>query len=348
MPKGIFIVIDGTDGSGKKTQSELLFNRLKNEGYDAVRAEQPQYGKKCAGPVEEYLNGKYGTADEVGPLRASIFYAIDRYDLSFQIKKWLSAGRIVICDRYAASNMAHQGGKIDDPEKRQLFFRWLDQLEYEIFKIPRPDVNIILHVEAETAQKLVDQKGYRGYLQGAKRDIHENDLGHLKKAENAYLEIAALSEDFVIIKCTQDGKIFPKSKISELVYAETKKIFAQYDLTKELNEEPQLRIKLRRTQPDVKMPVRSDSLGNEIIVFSSDDIYMDAGDKVQTATGIMLEFPDEFIGRVHGEFDGIEALPAIISPENRNEIVIELLNRNTSPSFIKKGGFVARIHFFKK
>ena len=127
---GKFIVIDGTDGSGKATQTELLAEKLRYAGFDVALADFPQYGKKSAGPVEEYLNGKYGPAHEVGPYRGSIFYALDRYDASFEIKEWLKQGKIVISNRYVTANMGHQGGKIKDLEEKRRFYEWLYELEY--------------------------------------------------------------------------------------------------------------------------------------------------------------------------------------------------------------------------
>ncbi|MEK7097993.1 MAG: thymidylate kinase, partial [Patescibacteria group bacterium] len=133
--KGKFIVIDGTDGSGKTTQLGLLAERLKNLGHLVEIADFPQYNTKSAGLVEEYLSGKYGSADEVGPYRASIFYACDRYDASFKIRKWLEEGKIVISNRYVTANMGHQGGKIDGEKERKEYFDWLYNLEYETFSI---------------------------------------------------------------------------------------------------------------------------------------------------------------------------------------------------------------------
>ena len=205
--KGRFIVIDGADGSGKATQTKLLVNRLRQTGCQVAMADFPQYGAKSAGLVEEYLNGKYGPAKKVGPYRASIFYACDRYDASFKIKQWLKQGKIVIANRYVASNMAHQGGKIKNPLERKAYFDWLRELEYEIFAIPRPDLNIILHVDAQIAQKLIDSKGHRDYINGAKIDMHEADLQHLRDAEMVYLELANNYPDFKLIKCTANGRI---------------------------------------------------------------------------------------------------------------------------------------------
>ncbi len=224
MKKGKFIVIDGTDGSGKGTQTNLLIKRLKKEGHDVKMADFPQYGKKSAGMVEEYLNGKFGTADEVGPYRASIFYACDRYDANFKIKKWLDDGKIVISNRYVTANMGHQGGKIKDKNKRRDYFKWLYDIEFRIFNIPKPDLNIILHVDAAIAQKLVDQKEKRAYIEKGKRDIHEKDLKHLRNAEMVYLEITKIFKDFCLIECVENGLIMTKSEIADLLWKKVKKV----------------------------------------------------------------------------------------------------------------------------
>src|SRR3989339_472107 len=159
----MFIMIDGIDGSGKSLQAELLINRLKKENYPVEIISFPQYGQKSAAAIEEYLNGLYGTAEEVGPHRASVLYAVDRFAAAPKIRNWLQENKIVIANRYVSSNMGHQGGKIKDNEERKKFFEWNDDLEYNIFGIPRPDLNIILHVTASIAQELVDKKAAREY-----------------------------------------------------------------------------------------------------------------------------------------------------------------------------------------
>ena len=196
IPKGLFIMLEGTDGSGKTTQTTLLVERLEQEGIDVEQISFPQYGSPSATMVEAYLNGNFGSAEEVGPYKASIFYATDRYAASKKIKNWLDAGKVVIANRYVASNMGHQGGKIKNAEKRKEYLDWNYNLEYNIFQIPKPDVNIILHVTPEISQQLVDKKEEREYLKGKKRDIHEDDLNHLRDAEQAYLDIAKTYEEF--------------------------------------------------------------------------------------------------------------------------------------------------------
>jgi dTMP kinase len=221
--KGRFIVIDGTDGSGKATQTNLLVEELKLGGYGVEMTDFPQYGTKSAGLIEEYLNGKYG---QVGPEAASIFYAIDRFDASFKIRQWLSEGKIVISNRYVTANAGHQGGKIADDIDRLKFFKWLDNLEYNIFGIPKPDLNIILHVPAAVAQKLVDFKTaeQRQYANGKKRDLHEADLKHLRNAEKVYQEIAKLFPNTKLVECVKDGELLSPGDIHNKVWELVRRI----------------------------------------------------------------------------------------------------------------------------
>ncbi|MFH0951108.1 MAG: thymidylate kinase [bacterium] len=220
MTTGKFIVIDGTDGSGKGTQTDILIQRLQEAKYSVFKIDFPQYGQKSAGLVEEYLNGKYGSAQEVGPYMASIFYAVDRFDASNSIRQALLANKIVVANRYVTSNMGHQGGKIADDDDRRDFFAWLENLEYNIFNIPKPNLNLILHVDAALAQELVDHKESRDYIHGQKRDIHEADLNHLRLAEKVYLQLADIMPNAKKIECVKDGQIMTREAISDLVWQE--------------------------------------------------------------------------------------------------------------------------------
>ena len=221
--KGKLIVIDGTDGSGKATQTNLLVEKLKKKGKKVELIDFPRYGQKSAGLVEEYLNGKFGTAEEVGPYKASIFYAVDRYAASSKIKKWLSEGKIVISNRYASSNMGHKAGKIKDLKERDKFLRWLEELEFVIFGIPKPDVNILLYMSPEIGQKLVDKKGHRDYVNGTKKDIHESDINHLKDAAEAYKYVAK-KFDWIVIDCAPEGRLKTIEEIQNLVLDKLKNI----------------------------------------------------------------------------------------------------------------------------
>lgn len=212
------IVIDGGDGSGKTTQFKMLLERLQQSDRDVITMDFPQYGKKSCGAVEEYLNGKYGSADDVGPYRGSIFFAVDRYDASFEIRKALDEGKIVLCNRYVTANMAHQGGKIADEAERTKYFEWLKELEFGIFGIPQPDINIFLHVPPEIALELVDKKGHREYIGGEGRDLHEADLQHQKNTERVYMQLVDLLPNTHMVECAPNNKLRTPQEIHEDVW----------------------------------------------------------------------------------------------------------------------------------
>jgi len=219
MSGGRFIVIDGTDGSGKKTQVDLLASHLRETGHTVHVADFPQYGKPSAYFVERYLNGAYGTLDTIDGYRGSLFYALDRYDASFELRKMMDAGTIIVSNRYVSANMGHQGAKIADPAERKKFLAWLYRLEFDILGIPRPDITMILHVPALVGQELVDRKGHREYVGGQKRDLHESDLDHLKAAEQTYLEVARFPK-FKLIECMKNESIMTREEIHELIWRE--------------------------------------------------------------------------------------------------------------------------------
>lgn len=218
MPKrGKFFVLEGIDGSGKATQTKLLAEYLKRRGFAVGKIDFPRHGERSAAMVDDYLTGKYGTSDMVGPYVASVFFACDRYDASFKVKKWLNEGKIVISDRYVASNIGHQGAKlIKDKEGWKKYVKWLYNLEYNIFKIPKPDRTFILKTSPDFSLKLanrVDDKQKRArrknYLgDSRKKDIHEKDRSHLLNALDSFLMLSkAFPKDFKVIECLKEGKL---------------------------------------------------------------------------------------------------------------------------------------------
>lgn len=211
--------IEGTDGTGKKTQVKILVEKLQSLGFRVATVSFPQYGKKSAGLVEEYLNGYYGAPDKVSPYAASLFFALDRFDASPKIKELLEAGYIMVLDRYVDSNAGHQGGKIGDPEERAKFLEWLYNIEYNILKIPKPDFVIILHMPAEIGQTLVAKKQERLYLEKGTHDAHELDINHLKNAEASYLWLVGKSpEDHMLVECCDGERILTPDEISAKIW----------------------------------------------------------------------------------------------------------------------------------
>ena len=221
--KGVYIAIEGGDGSGKGTQTKVLVDKLKKLGFDVVAMRYPQYGKPSARYVERYLRGEYGQANDVPADLASLAYALDRADadtLSTLRNHLAKPNGIVISDRSPASNMAHQGTKISSLKKRQQFYREMVELEYEVLREPRPDLNIVLRADATTAQANVDRKDAdtHGYTT-AKRDIHEADTNHLTLALRNYDELCEiLPEEFIPINALDDaGKMRPIEEVHQQI-----------------------------------------------------------------------------------------------------------------------------------
>ena len=226
MKKGKFFVFEGIDGCGKSTQTKLLEKYFKQKGYTVEKIDFPQHGEKSSGMVDEYLTGKYGEAKDVGPYIASIFYSCDRYNASFKIRKWLEEGKIVISDRYLVSNIGHQGGKIKDLKNWRKYVKWLYELEYGLFKIPKPDYTFILKTSPEFSLKLANnitdgQKQARreSYLGNSKKqDIHEKDKSHLTDALNSYLRMAKeFPKDFKVIECLKNNELLPPEIINQRI-----------------------------------------------------------------------------------------------------------------------------------
>lgn len=216
--RGLFLVIEGTDGSGKGTQFDLLAERLREAGYQVETFDFPRYNEPSSYFVKQYLNGEYGTTEEVGPYTGSLFYALDRYQAAPQIRKALEEGKIVLANRFTGSNMAHQGTKFDYPEQRRGYFIWLDNMEFEMLGIPRPDKSLVLRVPAEVAQQLVDKKDKRDYTD-KKRDLHEADISHLRRSVEVYDDMCRLfPRDFQRIDCVRSGQMMTKSAVSEMIW----------------------------------------------------------------------------------------------------------------------------------
>ena len=211
MKKGKFIVIDGTDGSGKATQTKLLCEALEKGKIKVKKIDFPQYSNNFFGKLlRECLDGKLGDFIAINSKIASVLYAADRWESSETIKKWLNQGYIVIADRYASSNQIHQGGKIFDDKKRKEFLTWLDQLEFGVFKIPRPDAIIFLDVPIEITRKLLkDRAEEKNKTNSGKiyRDVAEENEKHLLESRESALKMVKSNNNWIRINCTKNNEI---------------------------------------------------------------------------------------------------------------------------------------------
>src|SRR3989338_9457351 len=157
--KGKLIVIDGADGSGKTTQIKLLYKRLVKECHKVKILDFPEYYKNFFGKfIGHCLSEQYYNWVNIHPKIASIAYAADRWESSKKIQEWLNKGYIVLANRYASANQIHQGGKIENAKKREAFIKWLNEMEYEVFKIPKPDVVLYLNVPMKIILELIKER----------------------------------------------------------------------------------------------------------------------------------------------------------------------------------------------
>lgn len=213
---GKIIVIEGTDGSGKKTQAQKLFERLKSEGYKVIQRSFPNYDSPSSAPVKMYLNGELGeNAKDIDAYQSSSLFAVDRLCTMFSLKEFYENGGIIILDRYVSSNMVHQAGKIDDLKERDKFLEWLSDLEFNKLKLPRPDKVIFLDVPVEISKNLANHR--KELKAGTHQDIHEKDKSHLQHAYCAGKYVAE-KYNWKIIPCTKDGQILSIDEIAEKIY----------------------------------------------------------------------------------------------------------------------------------
>ena len=212
---GKLIVIEGTDGSGKSTQFQLLTRRLSREGREFRQIVFPQYSEPSSALIRMYLGGEFGSRPgDVNAYAASAFYAVDRY-ASFK-KVWgeyYNGGGLVISDRYTTSNAVHQAGK-EPEDSRQSFLKWLYEFEYDHLGLPRPDLTLYLDVPTDFTEKLLRAREQDTHTQA---DIHEQDTAYLATCRRIGA-FAANYYSWTVISCVRDGKMRSMEDIHEEIY----------------------------------------------------------------------------------------------------------------------------------
>ncbi len=205
--RGKLIVIEGTDCSGKETQTNLLIENLRAKNINVDKFAFPNYnsptGKIVGGPYlgKDYISDTFFEEGptNVDPKVAALYYAADRkYNIN-KITFLLENGFNIILDRYVYSNMAHQGAKIYDEKEREEIYNWLETLEFDLLELPKPDIALFLHMPTEKAQILKENRE-------EKPDGHEKDIKHLENAEKAYIELAS-KYNMQTIECVKNDLI---------------------------------------------------------------------------------------------------------------------------------------------
>lgn len=206
MMNGKLFVIEGVDGSGKATQTELLYQDLLQQKEKVRKISFPNYNSPSSSLIKMYLNGEFGSDPQsVNAFATSVFFAVDRF-ASFR-KDWQQfyedAG-IIIADRYVTSNLVHQAGKIADSTEKERYIHWLSELEYDIFSLPRPDCVIFLDMPPAYSLQLRQQRDE--LKEGLTQDIHEADQHYLEQAYHNAVSIAQ-QQHWHCISCISHGEI---------------------------------------------------------------------------------------------------------------------------------------------
>ncbi|MDQ3239126.1 MAG: thymidylate kinase [bacterium] len=205
--QGKLIVIDGSDGSGKSTQTQLLVDYLTKVNSHTKHLKFPRYESFYGKVVAKYLRGEFGNLENTSPYLASMIYAQDRFFAKKEMKDFLKPPGFLVLDRYATSNMGHQGAKFKNDSERDEFLAWNYEMEYKINKLPKEDIVIYLYVPYIEAIKLRANITNKEYLKGKTTDIHEADTNHLVAAEKTYLFLANKYPHWVKIDCIENEKL---------------------------------------------------------------------------------------------------------------------------------------------
>lgn len=216
-----FVVIEGLDGSGKSTQLKLLREYLEKEKVKYKYLHFPRLEEGVYGAlVARFLRGEMGPNDQVDPYLVALIFAGDRAEASSMIRSWMKEGYFVIVDRYVYSNIAFQCAKLASSAERLQLRDWILDFEYRHNKLPKPDLNLLLHVPIEfTRQQLAGARAGddRAYLKG-ERDIHEEDLGFQELVMKEYISLQQYVNDLNLISCTDEkGGMQAPEVISEII-----------------------------------------------------------------------------------------------------------------------------------
>ena len=222
----MFIVIEGTDGAGKATQTKLLLEYLQKQGKKTFTFDFPRYTQNCYGElVGRALKGEFGKFIEMSPYFVVLPYMIDQYLASLEIEKLRQQG-YVVCNRYVTTNFAYRVAQIKNPKKRKEYREWLYKAAFEDLKMSKPDLVIVLFVPPKIAQKLICQKDKRSYLKGnQKKDQFERDVEYQKEVAKCYKQMVREKPEWKLINCVDSkGNLKSIEEIHHEVVALVEKV----------------------------------------------------------------------------------------------------------------------------
>jgi dTMP kinase len=216
--KGKFICIEGADGTGKETQTTLLVEHLRKEGYVVKTGDFPQYDSFFGKMIGKLLTGEYGDINKIHPDLATLPFALDRAMANEEIARELKEGNIYVANRFTFSNIAHQCGRID-PDKRAEFIKFNLQLENDILKILTPDLYVVLNVPSEISRQMIFSKRQRDYIKDGNVDQNESDLSYQMQVSNVFREVSDSMQNVVKVNCcNSEGELMTREEVHNKVW----------------------------------------------------------------------------------------------------------------------------------
>ena len=213
----MFVVIEGLDGAGKSTQVKKLKKYLETITENLKYVHFPRYDAPLYGDlISKFLRGDFGALESVHPQLVALLFAEDRHAATPLMKSILNEGGSILLDRYVYSNIAYQCAKLKDVEGRRALRDWIFNTEYNIFGLPKPDLNLFLDVPIGFVEKKLSASRIgdeRNYLSG-NQDIHEADIEFQKTVRSIYLEQTTIDEKFIRIDCSDsEAEMLPPDEI---------------------------------------------------------------------------------------------------------------------------------------
>ena len=228
---GKILVIEGLDGSGKETQSKLLKERLRVENIPYFLLDFPQYSEESSYFVRSYLSGMYGiNAEDISAYQASLCYAMDRFHAfkaNQELKEALKDPDILLlANRYTTSNMLFQATKLNTEKMVIEFIKWLEEMEYGLLEIPRPDMILMPYISFEENVRLLNSRDISKNAQKNRMstDIHENNLDYLRLVHERSLLVARYCQFKIINGMNELNQLRSISDIHEEMYGEILKL----------------------------------------------------------------------------------------------------------------------------
>lgn len=217
----MLIVLEGLDGAGKSTQISILKSYLEGRGDRVEYMHFPRFNSPLYGDlISRFLRGDFGSIDSVHPMLVALLFAEDRRAALGIITGWVDEGKHVILDRYVYSNIAFQCAKIEDRGRAKELRDWIINTEFNLFKLPYPNLNLFLDVPIGFVHNKLTQAREgeeREYLNG-KEDIHEKDIAFQKRVREVYLSECEHGDGLLRVDCSSlDGEMLPSELIAEKI-----------------------------------------------------------------------------------------------------------------------------------